>query len=98
MEKPSALFSPPPSSFFLSLSGKAAAQGSTVCISLSSLLSFLHLESRLLFSVRVESRGQAGLCENGFLPGPPLPNRKLTGELLLTALFGNISERFLCFY
>lgn len=27
-----------------------------------------------------KSRGQAGLCENGFLPGPPLPERKLTGK------------------
>lgn len=27
-----------------------------------------------------KSRGQAGLCENGFLPGPPLPKRKLTGK------------------
>lgn len=38
------------------------------------------VSARLLFSVS-QSRGQAGLCENGLLPSRPVPNRKLTGRL-----------------
>lgn len=37
-----------------------------------------------------KSRGQAGLCENGFLPGPPLPNRKLTGNFYWDSYLGTL--------